>query len=111
MQISSQEMKPGESITVSILVENIGTRDGEEVVQLYIRDYFASMVRPVKELKGYQKITMKAGEKERVTFTVTEETLKFYDAKGKFTAEPGKFAIMIGNSSVQTEQKDILYIN
>ena len=111
MQISSQEMKSGESITVSILVENIGKRDGEEVVQLYIRDYFASMVRPVKELKGYQKITLKAGEKERVTFTVTEETLKFYDAKGKFTAEPGKFAIMIGNSSVQTEQKDILYIN
>ena len=110
MEISSQEMKTSDSITVSILVENIGTRDGEEVVQLYIRDYFASMVRPVKELKGYQKISLKAGEKERVTFTITEETLKFYDAKGEFTAEPGKFAIMLGNSSVQTEQKDIIYI-
>ena len=110
MEISSREMKAGDSITVSIQVENIGTRDGEEVVQLYIRDYFASMVRPVKELKGYQKIFLKTGEKERVAFTITEETLKFYDAKGEFTAEPGKFAIMLGNSSVQTEQKDILYI-
>jgi len=86
-------------MTASVLVENTGSYDGEEVVQLYIRDYFASMVRPVKELKGYQKVFLKAGEKIRVEFEITEETLKFYDSNRNFTAEEGTFAVMIGNSS------------
>ena len=83
----------------SVSVKNSGNYDGEEVVQLYIRDYFASMVRPVKELKGYKKVFLKAGEEMRVEFDVTEETLKFFDCNRNFVAEEGTFALMIGNSS------------
>ena len=93
----------------SVLVENTGNYDGEEVVQLYIRDYFASMVRPVKELKGYQKIFLKAGEKMRVEFDVTEETLKFFDANRNFTAEEGTFALMLGNSSANVLSQDFTF--
>lgn len=99
LQLSANTLKSGERMTASVLVENTGSYDGEEVVQLYIRDYFASMVRPVKELKGYQKVFLKAGEKIRVEFEITEETLKFYDSNRNFTAEEGTFAVMIGNSS------------
>jgi beta-glucosidase len=107
MQVSTDIMKVGDTITASIMLENVGTCDGEEVVQLYIRDYFASMVRPVKEMKDYRKIALKAGEKARVEFTITEETLKFFDENRQFVAEPGKFAVMIGNSSANVETKDI----
>lgn len=111
MQLSADRMKAGDTITASILVENVGERDGEEVVQLYIRDYFASMVRPVKEMKGYQKVSLKAGEKVRVEFKITEETLKFFDANQNFVAEPGKFAIMLGNSSANLETKDMVLLD
>ena len=109
MQLSADVMGKGGKIVASILAENTGKYDGEEVVQLYIRDYFASMVRPIQELKGYQKITLKAGERKRVEFEITEETLKFYDSNGKFTAEEGKFALMIGNSSADVECRDFVY--
>ncbi len=99
-------LRPGETMIASVLVENTGTMDGEEVIQLYIRDYFASMVRPVQELKGFRKIFLKAGEKQRVEFEVTEEMLKFYDSKGEFTAEEGTFALMIGNSSDKVLRTD-----
>lgn len=111
LQVSADVLHSGETLKASVTVKNTGDRDGEEVVQLYIRDYFASMVRPVQELKGYQKISLKAGEKQRVEFELTEETLKFYDSKGKFTAEEGKFALMIGNSSANVLCQDFLYKN
>ena len=93
----------------SVLVKNTGNYDGEEVVQLYIRDYFASMVRPVKELKGYQKVSLKAGEEMRVEFDVTEETLKFFDYNRNFVAEEGTFALMLGNSSVNVLSQDFTF--
>lgn len=109
LQLSTEHLKAGETLKASVSVENVGKYDGDEVVQLYIRDYFASMVRPVKELKGYQKISLKAGEKMRVEFDITEETLKFFDANLDFVAEEGKFALMIGNSSDNVLSKDFIF--
>ncbi len=109
LQLSADVLKSGETMKASVLVENTGDYDGEEVLQLYIRDYFASMVRPVKELKGYQKVFLKAGDKTRVEFEVTEETLKFFDCNGNFTAEEGTFALMIGNSSDNVLSQDFSY--
>lgn len=109
LQLSTDVLKSGETMKASVLVENTGEYDGEEVLQLYIRDYFASMVRPVKELKGYQKVFLKAGDKTRVEFEVTEETLKFFDCNGNFTAEEGTFALMIGNSSDNVLRQDFSY--
>ena len=73
--------------------------DGEEVVQLYIRDKVASVVRPVKELKGFKKIFFKAGEEMQIEFYLTSDELGFYDNDGKFIVEPGEFDVMIGTNS------------
>jgi beta-glucosidase len=88
-----------ESITVSVDVTNTGNRDGAEVVQLYIRDLVGSVTRPVKELKAFRKITLKAGEKQTVTFTLTSNDLSFYNADLNFVAEPGDFEVFVGGDS------------
>ena len=80
-------------------VTNTGKRDGAEVVQLYIRDLVGSITRPVKELKGFEKIFLKAGESKTVTFKITPELLRFYDYDLKQVAEPGDFDVMIGGDS------------
>ncbi|MBQ6767562.1 MAG: beta-glucosidase BglX [Prevotella sp.] len=84
---------------VSVVVKNTGSRDGDEVVQLYIRDVFASVSRPVKELKGFQRIHLKAGEGKTVTFDLTPDLLSFYDIDGNLVLEPGDFVIMTGPNS------------
>ena len=88
-----------ESLTVSIEVENTGSYDGEEVVQLYINDLYSSTIRPVKELKGFEKLHFKAGEKKTVTFTIGWKDLAFYGADRIFKAEPGEFDVMVGGNS------------
>ena len=92
----------GGSLTASVRVTNTGRYDGAEVVQWYIRDKFASCVRPVKELKGFERIFLKAGETRTVQFIVTEETLKFYTASGEFKAEAGEFTLFVGGNSRDT---------
>ena len=87
------------SITAAVTVTNTGKRDGAEVVQLYIRDLVGSITRPVKELKGFEKIFLKAGESKTVTFKITPELLRFYDYDLKQVAEPGDFDVMIGGDS------------
>jgi beta-glucosidase len=99
LKVSKNQICKGESITASVKVANVGERAGEEVVQLYIYDKFASVVRPVKELKGFKKIKLEAGESKVVSFEINESTLSFYNAQGKFVAELGEFDLMIGNSS------------
>jgi len=80
-----------DKIVVTANVQNVGTRDGEMVVQLYIRDLVGSVTRPVKELKGFQKIPLKAGESKQVTFELLSEDLAFYGIDRKKKTEPGKF--------------------
>lgn len=99
LKLSKNSFKTGESITASIEVKNTGTVEGKDVVQLYIQDLVGSSTRPVKELKAFQKISLKPGESKTVNFKITEEELKFYNTALKFIAEPGDFKIYVGGNS------------
>jgi beta-glucosidase len=92
-------MKPGEEITLSVTVTNTGDMDGEEVVQIYIHDVVRTMTPPVKKLKGFEKVFLKAGESREVNFTITLNDLAFYDNNLNFKAEPGEFIAFAGTSS------------
>ena len=98
-------MKMNEQVDVSVTITNTGKYDGEEIVQLYLRDKVGSIARPVKELKDFRKIFLKAGESETVTFVIRKEKLSFYNQQLQWVAEPGDFQIMIGASS-----KDIRFM-
>jgi beta-glucosidase len=87
------------SVNVSVTISNNGKYDGKEVVQLYIRDLVASIVRPVKELKGFELLSLKKGETQSVSFKLTKKELGFYNNQGEFVVEPGDFEIFIGGSS------------
>lgn len=101
--LNKTEMKSGETIEASVIVKNIGAREGEIVVQLYICDDFASLVRPTKELKGFKKISLKPNEEKDVSFTITEEMLKFWSANDVFEAESGSFSVWISDISTSKE--------
>ena len=93
------EWQDDKKITASVTVKNNGSRDADEIVQLYIRDMVASISRPVKELKGFQRIHLAVGESKEVSFDITPDMLKFYNADLKHVIEPGDFQIMIGTNS------------
>jgi beta-glucosidase len=100
------------STRLSVDVKNTGTREGAEVVQLYIRDLASSVTRPVKELKGFQRIVLQPGETRTVVFEITPVLLKFWDVNMRFTVEPGEFELMTGNSSRDRDlQRIILRVN
>jgi beta-glucosidase len=99
LKLSSTDMRMDGEIKVSVTVTNKGSRDGKEVVQLYVRDVVGSITRPVKELKGFQKIDLKAGESKEVSFTLTAKDLSFYNADLQFVAEPGEFNVFVGGNS------------
>ncbi len=99
IHLSSTEMSVDGELTATVTVTNTGSRDGAEVVQLYIRDLVGSVTRPVKELKGFEKIFLKAGESRKVSFSITPELLKFYNYDLQFVCEPGDFDVMIGGNS------------
>ncbi|WP_413998515.1 beta-glucosidase BglX [Flavobacterium sp. W1B] len=99
LKISSDKMKFNDTLKVTVDVTNTGNYDGKEVVQLYIRDLIGSVTRPVRELKGFQKINLKKGEKQTVTFDISVEDLKFYNSDLEFVAEPGAFQIFVGTDS------------
>jgi beta-glucosidase len=99
LQLSAQSIRADGKLTVSVDVENAGMRAGDEVVQLYLRDVAASMTRPVKELKGFRRITLRPGEKKRVEFVLTAEHLGFWNREMKFVVEPGEFKVMVGPNS------------
>ena len=105
--LSSEKMSAEESITASVTVRNTGNYDADEVVQLYIRDVVGSISRPVKELKGFQRIHLNAGESQTVTFTITPDLLKFYDYHLNYVIEPGDFDVMIGPNSRDVKTKRI----
>ncbi len=91
----------GRKVEVSVVVTNSGDRVGEEVVQLYLHDKVASVVRPVKELKGFEKISLEPSQTYKVVFTLSEKELGFYNGQGEFVVEPGDFGVMVGTSSVE----------
>lgn len=97
--LSAASFKPGQSITATVTLTNTGRYDGKETVQLYTRDITASVVRPVKELKGFQQVFLKAGESKRITFTITADDLRFYNDKLQYIFEPGDFKLFIGGNS------------
>lgn len=99
LKLDSKTMSPDGQITVTIPVTNTGNRDGIEVVQLYIRDVVGSIARPVKELKGFQRLLIKAGETATATFTIDASKLKFYNYDLKEVVEPGEFDVMVGPNS------------
>ena len=98
-KLSTAKLNRDGKITASVKLKNVGKTDGYETAQWYLCDLFASVVRPVKELKGYEKVFLKAGEEKIITFEITEETLKFYTDGGEFAAEAGKFELFVGGNS------------
>ena len=101
--LSAAEMPLDGSVTASVTVNNAGTRDGDEIVQLYIHDIYATSTRPVKELKAFRKVHIKAGESIQVDFTLTAEDLSYYNHELEYVCEPGDFEIMIGPNSRDTD--------
>jgi beta-glucosidase len=105
--VSNANPKGNQTIQASVTVTNSGNYDGAEVVQLYIRDMVGSITRPVKELKGFQKVMLKKGESKKVTFNITPENLKFYTGDLKYDWEAGEFDIMIGTNSEDVKHSKI----
>ena len=106
IKLSAPSFKAGGSMTAKVTLTNTGKVEGKEVVQLYTRDLVGSLTRPVKELKGFQKISLKPGESKEVTFTLTAEDLKFYNAELQYVAEPGDFKLFIGGNSRDLKSAD-----
>ena len=104
LQIDKASMRPTDKLRVSISVTNTGTLAGEEVVQLYIHDKYASVTQPVKKLKGFQKISLLAGQTKEVVFKMGIEELKFYNSDLKWVFEPGDFTVFVGGNSRDVKQ-------
>jgi len=112
LRLARKKIARNGSTRVLVDVTNTGKRAGTEVVQLYLRDRVSSVTRPVKELKGFQKISLQPGETQTVALEITAELLAFYDVQMKYVVEPGEFEIMVGNSSRDADlQKTILIVN
>lgn len=102
LALSSKEINKGDDLTVSIRVTNTGEYNGKEVVQLYIRDLFGSITRPVKELKGFELTEIKKGVSKTIEFTLSNKELGFFNAGGEFVVEPGDFEVFVGGNSSET---------
>ncbi|SDY81071.1 beta-glucosidase BglX [Pseudomonas sp. NFIX28] len=105
MALSSTTLNKSGKLDASVTLKNTGKRDGETVVQLYIQDVAGSMIRPIKELKNFQKVSLKAGEQKVIHFSISEDDLKFYNAQLKYAAEPGEFKVEIGLDSRDVKQQ------
>ncbi|MEO8721702.1 MAG: beta-glucosidase BglX [Ginsengibacter sp.] len=106
ISLSKKTLNATGKITASITITNTGKRSGKETVQLYIRDMVGSITRPVKELKGFQQVTLEPGESEKVSFSVSVEDLKFYNGDLKYGYEPGDFRMFIGTNSENVKEAD-----
>ncbi|MNE77586.1 Periplasmic beta-glucosidase precursor [compost metagenome] len=105
MALSSTTLNKTGKIDARVTVKNTGKRDGETVVQLYLQDVTGSMIRPIKELKNFQKVMLKAGEQKVIHFSIEENDLKFYNNQLKYAAEPGTFNVQIGLDSADVTQQ------
>jgi beta-glucosidase len=104
VKLSSNELTGNDTITATVNVTNTGNRKGDEIVQLYIRDVVGSVSRPLKELKGFERISLLPGETKEVSFTITEDMLRFYDYNLDYVSEAGDFEVMIGPNSAVVEK-------
>jgi beta-glucosidase len=105
--LSADEIRNGNSFSVSVTVKNTGTKTGKETVQLYIHDVIASYIRPQKELKGFKKIELEAGEEKTVTFHLGYDELGFFDERGKYLLENGEFEVFVGDDCM-TNNKTVI---
>ncbi len=103
VRLSQPAITAGETLRVTVTVANTGSREGKEIVQLYVRDVVGSVTRPVKELKGFRAVELAPGEEKDVTFELTTADLAFYTARGKWEAEPGDFRVFVGTNSEDTK--------
>jgi beta-glucosidase len=111
VRLEAQTIRTNETTRVLVDISNTGQRAGTEVVQMYIRDRVSSVTRPIKELKGFKKLTLKPGEQQTVSIEITPESLAFYDIHMKRVVEPGEFEIMVGPSSQDSDlQKVVLTV-
>ena len=111
VRLEKKKIKLDGSTRVLAEVTNTGTRPGSEVVQMYIRDLVSSVTRPIKELKGFEKVALAPGETKTVALTITPDSLAFFDVRMKYVVEPGEFEIMVGTSSRDTDlQKVVLQV-
>ncbi|MFQ5501858.1 MAG: glycoside hydrolase family 3 N-terminal domain-containing protein [Phycisphaerae bacterium] len=106
LKVEPKRIGPAGRVRVSVEVENIGAREGDEVAQLYVRDLIGSVTRPVKELKGFRRIRLNPGEKKTVEFTLTHLDLGFYDRNMEFVVEPGVFKVWVGPNSVEGPESE-----
>lgn len=105
LQLSADKMSPKQKLKISFTLKNDGDRDGTEIAQLYIRDMVASVTRPIKQLRGFERVELKAGESRVVKMELSVDDLKFYNKKMQLVAEPGEFKVMVGGSSASLIEK------
>ncbi|MBQ3657055.1 MAG: beta-glucosidase BglX [Bacteroidales bacterium] len=103
--LSKSQISENETVTAKVTVKNTGDYDGDEIVQLYIRDIYASICRPIKELKGFKRISLKKGESQEVEFEITPDLLKFYNSDLDFVLEKGEFEVMLGGNSKEVKRE------
>ena len=111
LELNQKSFSGSGTIEVSVSVKNTGKYTGKEVVQLYIRDLFASVTRPIKELKGFEMIELQPNETKKVHFTINKKTIEFFTANSKWEAENGDFKLFVGGNSVKTLETDFQYVN
>jgi beta-glucosidase len=104
IELNTTTFKPGQSLTATVTVTNTGKTDGQETVQLYVRDLVGSVVRPIKELKGFKQVFLKTGESKKISFTLHAEDLRFYNDKLEYIFEPGEFKLYIGGNSKEVKE-------
>ncbi|MCH1488676.1 MAG: fibronectin type III-like domain-contianing protein, partial [Pseudomonadales bacterium] len=104
---SKAKIASDDVVTVSVTVSNTGDRAGDEIVQLYIRDQFSRVTRPVKELKGFQRVSLMPDESQQVQFEITPDMLAYYNLDMEWQLEPGDFTVMLGGSSRDSELQSV----
>ena len=108
MQLSSKEIQSDEDLQVTVTLTNTGKRAGTEIVQLYLRDYFASVTRPVKQLRRFSKVHLQPQQKTLVKFSLSRSDFEFYNAQLQKVVEAGKFKVMVGSNSQDYLEADFL---
>lgn len=107
-KLEKSSIGPDEKTLVRMDVTNTGKREGDEVIQMYVRDKISSVTRPVKELKGFKRVNLKPGEKKNISLEINPESLAFYDINMEYVVEPGEFEIMVGTSSRDEDLQTVL---